>query len=640
MQSAKRKANEMPPEPPAKRFLGGRQLIIENIAPGTTKDMIAQLLHPFEVMDDASLDELESGASLRRSVLVTLKRGNGVEEVDEAISRFSGTVLNGNLVTLRLFGKPASRTIQEASAQNRETFLSSPPDRMTRTEIRRRPVPLSPPPTAPTQSCAAGSEPVVKVERDIAVIVVHQYADVDIKQEPVAGSDFALSEGTERSGEGQCAGDRTAGERSTEDQESARVQDAQNINEEHISSTIVTTPTSVAPRKRRTPLSFWGRDRTENREFVSRGAQTERVHIFASAASGEDGSTPAVETDLELALKYVDNYAGPKTADLEQRFDRWVADGKLRDCSCLLCLRETSNDDLKCISCTRDYHAGCLKNACMQAGLASITDTSDRMWFCCPLCLRRTWNVADPKERRRRRRVINRYSLARAFQANPSFRVWIQWEDTGSMISDQALLLGLDVMPDADEIRARRQEANLRASEERTWREKLNKALKTGLSRMMDSVFMEFPRPSQTLERLSVHLCKPEQRLPLNGNKTTMKNRERVTLSIMNNREVPVLYDVRPEAIAYGLHVYEETGFIKGKSEVKVSVTLDPTRSGSWEENDRREIRVYIVALDQDLDIPQLVEYIDKVDEMGEISLAVAGDVYPLLFWEPPQDSL
>jgi hypothetical protein len=248
MQSAKGKANEMPPEPPAKRFLGGRQLIIKNIAPGTTKSMIAELLYPFVVVDDASLDELESGASLRRTVLVTPKRGHGFEEVDEAISRFPGTVLNGNLETLRLFGKPAPQTIQETSEQNRETFLSSPPDRMTCAEIRRRPVPLSPPPTAPTQSCAAGSEVVVKVEREVAVIVVHQYADVEIKQEPVAGSDFALSEGTERFGEGHLAGDRTTGENSTEDQESARVQDAQNIDEEHISSTIFTTPTSAAPR--------------------------------------------------------------------------------------------------------------------------------------------------------------------------------------------------------------------------------------------------------------------------------------------------------------------------------------------------------------------------------------------------------
>jgi hypothetical protein len=207
-----------------------------------------------------------------------------------------------------------------------------------------------------------------------------------------------------------------------------------------------------------------------------------------------------VVTDLELALKYVDNYAGPRTADLEERFDQWVVDGKQRDSSCLLCLRATNNDDLRCISCPRDYHPICLKNACMQAGLVSLTDSRDATWFHCPLCLRRTWNVADPKERIRRRRVINRYSLARAFQANANFRVWFQWEDTGTMISDQAILLGLDVMPDANEIRCRRQEANLKAIVERTGQEKLDQALKAGLSRFMKTVFTKFPEPSLTLD--------------------------------------------------------------------------------------------------------------------------------------------
>lgn len=108
LQSAARKATKMPLEHPAKRFLAGRQLIFEVVAPGTTRCMIACFLHPYQVVDDESLDELESGASLRRTVLVTLKRGFGVEEAEEAISRLSGTVLSGNVVTLRLCGKPAS----------------------------------------------------------------------------------------------------------------------------------------------------------------------------------------------------------------------------------------------------------------------------------------------------------------------------------------------------------------------------------------------------------------------------------------------------------------------------------------------------------------------------------------------------
>jgi hypothetical protein len=277
MKCAKRQAATMSFEVPARRFLAGRQLIFEGVATGTTKCMTAGFLRPYEVVDDESLDELENGASLRRSVLVTLKRGSGVEEAEEAISRLPGTVLNGNVVTLRLFGKPASQATQATSSQISGTFVSTPPStphldtrRTTRAEARRRSmVPFTPEATLLLHSNATEDEPMMKLEREDAVIVTHQYDDVDIKQEAVENNGPNLPVITEDPSEEDTTRATQATDPPIDDQRVNRtVQRGGNSPERASSSTIAATPQTERSRKRRAPASFWAQDRTDSEGFI------------------------------------------------------------------------------------------------------------------------------------------------------------------------------------------------------------------------------------------------------------------------------------------------------------------------------------------------------------------------------------
>lgn len=180
-------------------------------------------------------------------------------------------------------------------------------------------VPFTPPSTLPLQSSASVDEPAVKMETEDAVIVTHQYDDVEIKQEPVENNDPSLPVTMEDASEEDTTRATPATDPSIDDQTVNRnVQQGGNTSACAPSSTNATTPQTECSRKRRAPASFWTQARTDSEGYISRGTQTDPVHIFASANSVEDGSTPAVVTDLELALRYVDNYAGPRTAELEE----------------------------------------------------------------------------------------------------------------------------------------------------------------------------------------------------------------------------------------------------------------------------------------------------------------------------------
>lgn len=151
----------------------------------------------------------------------------------------------------------------------------------------------------------------------------------------------------------------------------------------------------------------------------------------------------------------------------------------------------------------------------------------------------------------------------------------------------------------------------------------------------MKIVFTSFPDPGLKLDEVPVHLCNAAPKVITLDKSNTITARERVVLAISNDREFPIVYGVKSEDIAYGLRVHEETGRIEAKSQKEVSVTLEPTASASWQENDRREIRVFVVALIQVMAIAQFVEYIASVNnEVEETSLAVAGDAFASMFCE------
>lgn len=44
-------------------------------------------------------------------------------------------------------------------------------------------------------------------------------------------------------------------------------------------------------------------------------------------------------------------------------------------------------------------------------------------WFCCPLCLKRTWAVADPERRRQQDKESNIRSLTRGFEGKPGIQM-------------------------------------------------------------------------------------------------------------------------------------------------------------------------------------------------------------------------
>lgn len=68
------------------------------------------------------------------------------------------------------------------------------------------------------------------------------------------------------------------------------------------------------------------------------------------------------------------------------------------------------------------------------------------------------------------------------------------------------------------------------------------------------------------------------------------------------------------------------------KRYLKILTALDASRSSNDEENDRQESRVHVAVQDQDTDTPQLFRCADKVTEMEDASVTMAGDSYPLLF--------
>jgi hypothetical protein len=67
-------------------------------------------------------------------------------------------------------------------------------------------------------------------------------------------------------------------------------------------------------------------------------------------------------------------------------------------------------------------------------------------WFCCPLCLKRGWAMGNPAKRRQRDKERNIRLLARSFEDEPNLRLWVEWEDDGSVLSDQKLLEQLNVV--------------------------------------------------------------------------------------------------------------------------------------------------------------------------------------------------
>lgn len=102
---------------PAKRLAAGRQLIVENAVPGTTRYRLKQISKPYKIVDEVKFQALEDGAS-RHTALVTLVKPNCVDEAQDIDSRLSGTVLNGKQVSIRMFGKPSTSSTALAEADS------------------------------------------------------------------------------------------------------------------------------------------------------------------------------------------------------------------------------------------------------------------------------------------------------------------------------------------------------------------------------------------------------------------------------------------------------------------------------------------------------------------------------------------
>ncbi len=109
--------------------------------------------------------------------------------------------------------------------------------------------------------------------------------------------------------------------------------------------------------------------------------------------------------------------------------DLWTARGKPHDSSCLICFRTLV--DLACLTCERSYHA-----TCIQEDLP--IDPGNNAW-CCPLCVKRSWNEILPTQKGNERV----FAMAYCFANDKTYLQQVQAFDDGSLFSDHQLLMFL-----------------------------------------------------------------------------------------------------------------------------------------------------------------------------------------------------
>lgn len=106
--------------------------------------------------------------------------------------------------------------------------------------------------------------------------------------------------------------------------------------------------------------------------------------------------------------------------------DLWAGRGKPHDSSCLLCFRTPV--DLDCSTCERSYHSACIEED-------FPIGPEDNAW-CCPLCMKRSWNEIPPTKKGNERV----YAMAYCFAHDSTYLQQLQASDDGSLFSDHQLL--------------------------------------------------------------------------------------------------------------------------------------------------------------------------------------------------------
>lgn len=282
--------------------------------------MLKEFFKPYEIVDEVNIQALEEGTS-RRTALVTLAKPRDVEEAQDIISRFSGIVLNGNKVSIRLFGRPliSSTALAEADSALPEcdNVLNSQVN-PNRRVIRARTKTAALAPTLTSHIGAEGpdrgnSQVTMKEEdQNLNLIVVPQYDDIDTKPE--------IKEKDTDETNGIAGGELTA-----------PLEDDTNHNP---------APPDFAfdeairqPDDDGLPLSEpnpQGADITIEANTRSTLGHHESPEVPSTSASETPTilprdlrrvlRVPVSEESLELAHKYVDRYAGPSTDVLERAF--------------------------------------------------------------------------------------------------------------------------------------------------------------------------------------------------------------------------------------------------------------------------------------------------------------------------------
>lgn len=84
--------------------------------------------------------------------------------------------------------------------------------------------------------------------------------------------------------------------------------------------------------------------------------------------------------------------------------------------------------DLGCLTCERSYHIDCIE-------AAFPIDPGDDAW-CCPLCVKRSWNEIPPTKKGNERV----FAMAYCFANDNTYLQQVQAFDDGSLLSDHQLL--------------------------------------------------------------------------------------------------------------------------------------------------------------------------------------------------------
>jgi hypothetical protein len=125
--------------------------------------------------------------------------------------------------------------------------------------------------------------------------------------------------------------------------------------------------------------------------------------------------------------------------------------GCRHDKDCLICVE--AGPDHKCATCQRAYHRDCLRARFRQKEKDSqprLIGTSATPTWCCPLCIKRTWNSNRPKDALTRKHLIEKdergLTLQRRFKRDPKYAATLTWTDNGTRECDFSLLFKLSAI--------------------------------------------------------------------------------------------------------------------------------------------------------------------------------------------------